>query len=115
MRLKVINKTTRRPPSNMSVGLIYGLQRALQESTVSAYSVLCHPGTSHFASEFSTLGWGCGYNNAQMILSSIRETSPEIYMSAFDDQIPSIGKIQSLIEAGWAKGSSCTAINTDVE
>jgi hypothetical protein len=50
-----------------------------------------------------------------MILSSIRETSPEIYTRAFGDQIPSIGKIQSLIEAGWAKGSPCTAVNADLE
>jgi hypothetical protein len=50
-----------------------------------------------------------------MILSSIRETSPEIYTRAFGDQIPSIGKIQSLIEAGWAKGSSYTTVNTDFD
>ena len=101
--------------SNTSPGLIHGLQRALQESTVSAYSVLCQPGTSHFASEFSTLGWGCGYHNAQMILSSIRETSPHEYTRAFGDQIPSISKIQSLIEAGWAKGSFWNTINADVD
>jgi len=83
--------------------LIHGLQRALEENTSSRYSFLCHPGTSYFDSEWTTLGWGCGYNNAQMLLSYIKVTSPDAFRTAFGEEIPSIKKIQNLIEAGWAK------------
>jgi Peptidase family C78 len=88
----------------MTQGLIHGLQRALQSNSSSALSVLCHPGVSHFAAEFKTFGWGCGYNNAQMLLSYIKEASADNHKKAFGEDIPSIRKLQHLIEAGWAKG-----------
>ena len=88
----------------MTQGLIHDLQRALESSPSSAYSVLCHPGTSHFASKLRTIGWGCGYDNAQMLLSYIKEALPDSYRNAFGNDIPSIRTIQNLIQAGWAKG-----------
>jgi len=39
-----------------------------------------------------------------MLLSYLKEASPEQYRRAFGEDIPSIRKIQSIIEAGWAKG-----------
>ena len=86
------------------VELIYGLQRALDLDSTTAYSVLCHPKTSHLRSQFSTIGWGCGYHNAQMLLSYLSGASKEEYKKAFGEEIPSIRKLQTLIEAGWAKG-----------
>lgn len=88
------------------IDLIYGLQRALDSDNTTAYSVLCHPKTSHLRSQFLTTGWGCGYHNAQMLLSYIREAEKEQYQKAFGEDIPSIHKLQTLIEVGWAKGSN---------
>ena len=87
-------------------GLIDNLQRALEASQTSAYSALCHRGVSHIASEFKTLGWGCGYHNAQMLLSYVKEAMPDAYRTAFGEDIPSISTLQRLIQAGWAKGSN---------
>jgi hypothetical protein len=39
-----------------------------------------------------------------MLLSYIKEASPDIYRNAFGKDIPSIARLQHLIEAGWAKG-----------
>ena len=87
-------------------GLIHGLRRALESNSSSAFSVLCHPGVSHFATQFKTFGWGCGYNNAQMLLSYLKEAFPSDYGRTFGDEVPSIRRIQNLIEDGWAKGSN---------
>jgi Peptidase family C78 len=76
----------------------------LESNSSSAFSVLCDPRVSHFAFEIKTLGWGCGYNNIQMLLSYMKEASPDDYRRAFGEDIPSIRRIQNLIEAGWAKG-----------
>ena len=89
----------------LTADLIYGLKRALDENESSASSVLCNPGVSHLASGFRTFGWGCGYLNAQMLLSHIMRSSPQEYNRAFGEGLPSIRKLQNLIEQGWAKGS----------
>jgi len=84
--------------------LVYGLQRALDQNTDSASSVLCDPRTSHLASQFSNSGWGCGYLNALMLLSYIQKSSPQEYQLGFGHELPSIRKIQTLIQEGWSKG-----------
>ena len=40
-----------------------------------------------------------------MLLSYIKEANQEEYAKEFGQEIPSIHKLQSLIEAGWAKGT----------
>lgn len=40
-----------------------------------------------------------------MLLSYIKEANEEEYTKEFGREIPSIHKLQSLIEAGWAKGT----------
>ncbi|KAJ8315054.1 hypothetical protein KUTeg_007204 [Tegillarca granosa] len=59
----------------------------------------------HFAVSYGDRGWGCGYRNFQMLLSGLT-THPTFCKVVFNDkpQIPSIPKIQRLIEAAWAKG-----------
>jgi hypothetical protein len=86
-------------------GLVHGLQRALESDSTSAVSVLCHPGVSHLSSGFTTFGWACGYLNAQMLLSYIREALPNEFREAFGDELPSIRTLQGLIEAGWRNGT----------
>ncbi len=60
----------------------------------------------HYASGFIDSGYGCGYRNTQMLFSSIREdlTLREVVFNNGNTRIPSITKIQSLIESAWSKG-----------
>ncbi|CAH1799125.1 unnamed protein product [Owenia fusiformis] len=60
---------------------------------------------THYASSYADKGWGCGYRNLQMLLSSLA-TSPTYEEVLFNGRplIPSIPKIQRLIEAAWIKG-----------
>ncbi|KFQ10195.1 Zinc finger with UFM1-specific peptidase domain protein, partial [Leptosomus discolor] len=50
------------------------------------------------------VGWGCGYRNFQMLLSSLLQNT--LYDDCLGDTtlIPSIPKIQSMIEGAWREG-----------
>ncbi|XP_077977028.1 zinc finger-containing ubiquitin peptidase 1-like [Glandiceps talaboti] len=68
------------------------------------YAKLCVP-TDHFAASYGDKGWGCGYRNVQMLLSAMLQ-DPQYSDKVFNkrDNIPSIPKLQQLIEAAWSKG-----------
>lgn len=62
---------------------------------------------AHFAADYSDKGWGCGYRNAQMLLSSL--LSNTTYQQLVQDKletssVPSVPKIQSCIESAWKEG-----------
>jgi hypothetical protein len=57
------------------------------------------------SSGFTTFGWACGYLNAHMLLSYIRDALPTEFRGAFGEELPSIRILQGLIEAGWGKGT----------
>lgn len=59
----------------------------------------------HYSASYGDRGWGCGYRNFQMLLSSLA-ANPTYSKVLFNGKpmIPSIPKIQQLIEAAWAKG-----------
>lgn len=60
----------------------------------------------HYASGFIDAGYGCGYRNIQVLFSSIRE-DPRLRDTIFNNnnlRMPSITKIQSLIEQAWNCG-----------
>ncbi|NXA00953.1 ZUFSP hydrolase, partial [Nesospiza acunhae] len=61
-------------------------------------------GVDHFHSSLGDRGWGCGYRNFQMLLSSLLQNS--FYNDCLRDTtlIPSIPKIQSMIEDAWREG-----------
>jgi len=46
--------------------------------------------------------------NVQMLLTYIRATQPTEYSRAFGEAIPSVRKLQELIEEGWKKGPYIT-------
>ncbi|XP_064628729.1 zinc finger-containing ubiquitin peptidase 1-like isoform X2 [Lineus longissimus] len=58
----------------------------------------------HYASTYGDKGWGCGYRNLQMLLSCLA-TNTTYKQVLFNGRpmIPSIPKIQRLIEAAWEK------------
>ncbi|XP_072178262.1 uncharacterized protein [Diadema setosum] len=59
----------------------------------------------HFSSAAGDVGWGCGYRNIQMLLSAMVE-DPQFRQVVFNGRkdIPSIPRIQLLIEDAWSKG-----------
>lgn len=97
-------------------------------------SVVC-TAVDHYASNYGDKGWGCGYRNLQMILSSLlhvrltincrkifcflsfvhfvseqNTTYNEALYSAWGTQgpsrtaMPSISRLQKMVEAAWAQG-----------
>lgn len=65
---------------------------------------LCNS-ASHFSSSFGDKGWGCGYRNFQMLLSCL--VNDATYLQVLFNgvnKIPSIKKLQHLIERAWQAG-----------
>uniref|UniRef100_A0A1I8JA26 Zinc finger with UFM1-specific peptidase domain protein n=1 Tax=Macrostomum lignano TaxID=282301 RepID=A0A1I8JA26_9PLAT len=80
-----------------------------QRFTVSEDSITnvlwCRPPADQFSSHLEDRGWGCGYRNLQMLLSSMcRE--PAFLQLVFNNvpQVPSVRKLQQLIEDAWSAG-----------
>ncbi|KAG9278334.1 zinc finger with UFM1-specific peptidase domain protein isoform X1 [Astyanax mexicanus] len=60
--------------------------------------------TDHYSSSAGDKGWGCGYRNFQMLLSALRRTEEYTAPHTLPDAVPSIPRVQALIEAAWAEG-----------
>nr|XP_040020031.1 zinc finger-containing ubiquitin peptidase 1 isoform X2 [Gasterosteus aculeatus aculeatus] len=59
--------------------------------------------TDHYCSSAGDRGWGCGYRNLQMLLSSLHTIEP--YASLLQENAaPSIPRVQSMIEEAWRAG-----------
>ncbi|XP_032263901.1 zinc finger-containing ubiquitin peptidase 1 isoform X3 [Phoca vitulina] len=89
--------------SNFGQGIIEALYRYYQNAATDVRRVWLSTGVDHFHSSFGDKGWGCGYRNFQMLLSSLLQND------AYDDclkgmSIPCIPKIQSMIEDAWKEG-----------
>lgn len=63
---------------------------------------LCHPDLQHVA-KMSREGGFCGYRNIQMMVSFIQATRSQGF-EHFPGRIPSIFRLQDLIESAWDKG-----------
>lgn len=74
-------------------------------------SLICS-GVDHYASNYGDKGWGCGYRNMQMLLSSLLQNTMynEALYSAWGNHgpsrsaMPSISRLQQMVEAAWAQG-----------
>ena len=67
--------------------------------------------TDHYGSSYGDKGWGCGYRNLQMLLSNLfgRPEYSEVLSSSLainknNPSMPSISKLQRIIEAAWQAG-----------
>ncbi|XP_053676527.1 zinc finger-containing ubiquitin peptidase 1-like [Anopheles nili] len=66
----------------------------------------------HYASSYGDKGWGCGYRNLQMMLSSLLQSTSynEALYSAWGSHgpartaMPSISRLQRMVEAAWTQG-----------
>ncbi|XP_012985905.2 zinc finger-containing ubiquitin peptidase 1 [Melopsittacus undulatus] len=85
-------------------GIIEALCEYYQNENKDVRRVWLSAGVDHFHSSLGDRGWGCGYRNFQMLLSSLLQNS--LYNDCLRDTtaIPSIPKIQSMIEDAWREG-----------
>ncbi|XP_048348278.1 zinc finger-containing ubiquitin peptidase 1 isoform X2 [Sphaerodactylus townsendi] len=85
-------------------GIIEALSIYYQNEYKDIKRVWLSVGVDHFHCSLGDKGWGCGYRNFQIILSSLQKNS--IYQDCLKDleSIPCISKIQSLIENSWKEG-----------
>lgn len=61
--------------------------------------------TDHYASTVGDAGWGCGYRNLQMLISTLLKM--DMYkpvMFNVGEKVPSIPRIQQFIESAWNSG-----------
>ncbi|XP_078697915.1 zinc finger-containing ubiquitin peptidase 1-like [Branchiostoma floridae x Branchiostoma belcheri] len=73
---------------------IYGVRQAFLAASV-----------DHFSSSWGDKGWGCGYRNIQMMLSSLfRDPVYRDVLVKTVSFMPSIPKIQQMIEEAWGRG-----------
>ncbi|XP_004673852.1 PREDICTED: zinc finger with UFM1-specific peptidase domain protein [Condylura cristata] len=84
-------------------GIIEALHRYYQSAATDVRRVWLSTAVDHFHSSFGDKGWGCGYRNFQMLLSSLLQNE------VFDDclkgmSVPCIPKIQAMIEDAWKEG-----------
>ncbi|KAK7885896.1 hypothetical protein WMY93_025517 [Mugilogobius chulae] len=84
-----------------------GVVKALSEFYESEAKDVAHvwlcADTDHFCSSDGDRGWGCGYRNFQMLLSSLLRLDQ--YSDVLTDMaVPSIPRVQALIEKAWAEG-----------
>ncbi|XP_053877346.1 zinc finger-containing ubiquitin peptidase 1 isoform X1 [Malaclemys terrapin pileata] len=85
-------------------GVIEALCRYYQNEIKDVRRVWLSTGVDHFHSSLGDRGWGCGYRNFQMLLSSLLRNG--MYDDCLRDitLIPCIPKIQSMIEDAWKEG-----------
>ncbi|KAM9006028.1 zinc finger-containing ubiquitin peptidase 1 [Sarcophilus harrisii] len=84
-------------------GIIEALYRHYQNEAREMRRVWLSTGVDHFYSSLGDKGWGCGYRNFQMLLSSLLQN--DSYKDCLKDMsIPCIPKIQSMIEDAWKEG-----------
>ncbi|XP_052000422.1 zinc finger-containing ubiquitin peptidase 1 [Xyrauchen texanus] len=82
-------------------GLIEALFKYYQrEASDCAHVWLCAE-TDHYSSSEGDKGWGCGYRNFQMLLSSLHRM--EQY-NVLPVSVPSIPRVQATIEEAWGQG-----------
>uniref|UniRef100_A0A3B4DV75 Zinc finger-containing ubiquitin peptidase 1 n=1 Tax=Pygocentrus nattereri TaxID=42514 RepID=A0A3B4DV75_PYGNA len=60
--------------------------------------------TDHYSTSGGDKGWGCGYRNFQMLLSALKRMEQYTAPNTLPDSLPSIPRVQALIEAAWAEG-----------
>lgn len=64
-------------------------------------------GIDHYASSYGDKGWGCGYRNIQMMLSSLFQNpnySEMLKAAIGSNSMPSISRLQKMVESAWTQG-----------
>ncbi|XP_019735532.1 zinc finger-containing ubiquitin peptidase 1 isoform X2 [Hippocampus comes] len=84
-------------------GVIGALYQYYQTECRDCVHVWLSADTDHYCSSPGDKGWGCGYRNFQMLLSSLYRL--DAFASSLQDKsVPSIPRVQSMIEDAWKLG-----------
>ncbi|KAK9743656.1 Peptidase family C78 [Popillia japonica] len=97
--------------SSVTRGLVPRI-RALSTNSQNVTRTLLCTCVDHYASSYGDRGWGCGYRNAQMLISSLlnhtgyNERLYKIWQNQKPPRssVPSISRLQTLIEHAWCLG-----------
>ena len=94
--------------ANETPDLIYTMALLSERDPDIVRAYLCHPGTKHVGKQLHKEGGFCGYRNIQMMISYVQAAFPS-GSHPFEGRIPTILKMQDLIEEGWDMGINSTA------
>uniref|UniRef100_A0AAY5F1G5 Zinc finger-containing ubiquitin peptidase 1 n=1 Tax=Electrophorus electricus TaxID=8005 RepID=A0AAY5F1G5_ELEEL len=83
-----------------TTGLLAVVYEFYQREACAGTHVWLCADTDHYSTSAGDRGWGCGYRNFQMLLSSLQRMDLTSHLGS----IPSIPQVQALIEAAWAEG-----------
>ncbi|KAF2893498.1 hypothetical protein ILUMI_12680 [Ignelater luminosus] len=86
--------------------------RSLSSNSQNIVRTLTCTCVDHYASSYGDRGWGCGYRNAQMLISSLlthtgyNERLYKLWQGQKPPRsaVPSISRLQNLIEQAWSQG-----------
>ncbi|KAL0984942.1 hypothetical protein UPYG_G00150790 [Umbra pygmaea] len=89
--------------STRTQGVLGVLREYYQREARDCVHVWLSADTDHYCSSEGDKGWGCGYRNFQMLLSSLYRLEP--YKKSLSGRsLPSIPQVQLLIEEAWREG-----------
>ncbi|XP_069392736.1 zinc finger-containing ubiquitin peptidase 1 isoform X2 [Paralichthys olivaceus] len=84
-------------------GVVKALHEYYQTESRDCVHVWLSADTDHYCSSPGDKGWGCGYRNFQMLISSLQ--CIDVYSSSLQGKdVPSIPRVQSMIEEAWKEG-----------
>ncbi|XP_060728829.1 zinc finger-containing ubiquitin peptidase 1 isoform X1 [Tachysurus vachellii] len=87
-----------------TTGLLSALYKFYQRERQEGTRVWLCSELEHYSSSDGDRGWGCGYRNFQMLLSSLQRLEQYTTLHTLSDSCPSIPQVQALIEAAWVEG-----------
>lgn len=104
IELKVAEKNGVDDGRSCTKGLL-GSIKAVADGSPTIAAVHCCSHVDHHGSTYGDRGWGCGYRNIQMLLSSLQHhTGYYARLFSGPNLMPSISQIQRLIEQAWRQG-----------
>ncbi|KAI7806567.1 zinc finger-containing ubiquitin peptidase 1 [Triplophysa rosa] len=83
-------------------GLMAALYKHYQREVSDCAHVWLCAETDHYSSSEGDKGWGCGYRNFQMLLSSLHRMEQYNFLP---EAVPSIPRVQAVIEEAWSQGA----------
>ncbi|XP_059424097.1 zinc finger-containing ubiquitin peptidase 1-like isoform X3 [Carassius carassius] len=83
-------------------GLLGALYRYCQRNASDCAHVWLCSETDYYSSSEGDKGWGCGYRNFQMLLSSLHRMEQYKHLPV---SVPSIPRVQAFIEESWDQGT----------
>lgn len=104
--------------SSVTRGLVSRI-RAMSMNSQNVVRTLTCTCVDHYASSYGDRGWGCGYRNAQMMISSLlthtgyNERLYKLWQNQKPPRssVPSISRLQQLIEQAWSHGFDVQVCN----